>query len=272
MRKSILVVVSLTTFFFASSYAQEECEITDALPVGLANQGGYTFHYQSGKGENCRGYLLWNAPGSVLTPVLWRDDQETFLKTNLPRRSVDSTFSPAESIHISARSVVIGETTLSYGVNMDEYEDRPDAYRRAPMQVTRFAPYTTVMRGVVADVHENPIEIAIQVSSYVNGANPYRLTYVMALVGPSIGFQILHPEEYPAESLVPALIWEAAASTPFFEYLDERGIEGLSAEVGSIVVNIEASEVELDESNLLVLAQGTWCIAATTAPAYRPVE
>jgi len=105
----------------------------------------------------------------------------------------------------------------------------------------------------------------------VSCESPFRLTYVMAIVGKSVPLRIFRPEDIPGESSVSGLIWEAAASTPFFEYLDRMEITELSGELPKVIVEITVNEIELDESGLLVVLQGTKRIAATTAPAYRPM-
>jgi len=255
-----------------SSFGQLECEIIESMPAGLTNQGGYVFNYQCGKGKDCRSYGLRNVPGTVLTPVLWKDKQETFLDVNLPECPASSSCPWIEVIKISTRSIIIGETTLSYGINKDEYKDEPDAYRKKLEQETKLSPFITIIRGTVADAQKKPIEIAIRVSSYVGGVKPYRLTYEIAIVGKSEAFQILRPGIVPAEPSVLGLIWEAPASKPFFEYLYQMGIKELSAKVGKIVVDITAREIEVEESKLLIVVQGTKRIAATTAPAYRPKD
>ena len=256
-----------------SSYGQQCCEIKESMPEGKANQGGYAFRYQCSIGKDCRIYGLRNTPDTVLTPVIWKDEQETFLDVDLPECPAGSTCPPwTYAIKISTQPIIKGETTLAYGINRDEYKDKPDAYRKKMEQRTKFSPFITIIRGTVVDAQKQPIEIAIQVSSYVDGVKPYRLTYEMAIFGKSEAFLILRPGIVPADPSVLGLIWEAPASKPFFEYLDQMGIKELSAKVGKIVVDITAKEIEVEESKLLKVVQGTKRIAATTAPAYRPKD
>lgn len=55
------------------------CSVKTDLPIGVTNQNGYSFDYQSGNGPKCRRYRLRNKPGKVLTPPIWKDKTETFL-------------------------------------------------------------------------------------------------------------------------------------------------------------------------------------------------
>lgn len=270
MGKTVLMITFLALVFLPGSFAQNECEITDSLPIGLANQGGYSFNYQSRKGKECRNYRLRNTPGKVQTPVKWKDDEEIFLDIVLSECKAGSSCSWVEAVKISAQPTMIDKTRLLYGVNKDEYKEEPDAYRKKLEKKKKFPPFITIIRGTVADAHNKPLELAVQVSSYVDDTKPYRLTYVMSIVGASSAFEILRPGAALEKTLVPGLIWKAAASKPFFQYLDERRIQELSPKVGKVVVNITAEEIELEESKLLEVVQDNERVAATTAPAYRP--
>lgn len=275
MRTIVLMLISLATVMFASSLsAQQDCATTGILPVGLANQGGYAFNYQSGKGTECRLYRLRNNPGKVLTPARWKDVKETFIDVNLPECPANSTCPWVEAVKISTLATMIDKTTLSYGANKDEYRDEPDAYRKRVEEATGFPPLITIIRGMVADASKKPLEIAVSVASYAEGMkSPYLLTYIIRLVGESGPFQILRPGDFPKDTLAQGLIWEAAASRAFFSDLERRKIRQLSLkEDKEIIVKIEVDGVEVEESKLLILVQGTTQLAATTAPAYRPRE
>jgi len=272
MKRILLITISLIMIFLSDSLAQEECKTKEKTPIGLTNQGGYSFNYQSGKGQNCRVYRLRNTPGRLQTPVRWKDEQEVFHDCDLLECSVGSVCPWIESILPSYQPIKVGKTTLSYGVNKDEYKDQPDAYQKKPEKITKFPPLTSILRGIVADAEKKPFELAIQVYSSVEGIRPYRLIYVMAIVGKSRDFQILRPGIFPAHPLSPVLIWEAAASNLFFEYLSRRGIRELSAKLGKIVVDISAKDIHLEEAKMLVVIQGNKRIAAITAPAYKPKD
>lgn len=263
---------SLVTVLFAISLAKADCPTSESTPIGLANQGGYTFNYQSGRGKDCRRYLLRNTPGKVQTPVLWKDKLEVFLDVDLAECPRGSTCPWVEGIMISAQPTMKDLTTLSYGVNKDEYKDKPDAYRKKVGQMTQFPPLVTIIRGIVADAEKKPREVAISVTSYVDGEKPHRLIYVMENIGKPARFQIFRstPRDLPFSFI--GFTWEAAVSKPFFDYLEERKIKELSEDLRKVVVEIRANTIEVVDSKLLVVVHGTKRIAATTAPAYSPKD
>lgn len=270
MKKTLFIITCLITTLFWVSFAKADCPTSESTPIGLANQGGYTFNYQSGRGKDCRRYLLRNTPGKVQTPVLWKDKSEVFLDVDIAECPPQSTCPWVEGIKISTQPTTKDVTTLSYGVNKDEYKDEPDAYRKKAAQGTKFPPLITIIRGIVGDAEKKPREIAIQVASYVEGEKPYRLIYVMENVGKPTPFQIFRsvPRDLPLSFV--GFIWEAAGSKPFFDYLEERKIKELSGDRPRVVVDIRAREIELIDSRLLILVHGTKRIAATTAAAYSP--
>src|SRR5947207_2579995 len=83
MKKKATVVIALTLLVFVSSFGQEECALTETWKSGSTNQGGYSFNFQSNHGKDCRVYRVQNRPGRLLTPVLWKDSREIYIKTNL---------------------------------------------------------------------------------------------------------------------------------------------------------------------------------------------
>jgi hypothetical protein len=68
----------------------------------------------------------------------------------------------------------------------------------------------------------------------------------MVIVGKSGAFQISQPGIVPAGSSRLGLIWEAPASKPSFDYLDQMGIKELSASMGKIVVDITVKAIEVE--------------------------
>ncbi len=269
MRISLLLLILLAAAIPTSSLAQSDCATTHVLPIGLANQGGYAFNYQSGKGKDCRRYRLRNTPGNLLTPVLWRDTREVFMDVDLVECPKGSICPWVDGIRISTEPATPGRTTLSFGLNKDEYKDEPDAYRLEETTTARLAPLITILRGIVADSAKKPFELNVQVASYVEGGRPYRLTYEIITIGKPGTFQLLPTKNVPEWPKAPALIWDAAASKPFLEYLSAKKIKFLPEK---LIVQIEAEGIEVEQSKLLMVVQGNKRIAATTAPAYRPKD
>jgi len=183
-----------------------ECGVSEWLPIGLANQGGYSFNYQSGRGRDCRVYRLRNTPGGVLTPVRWREPGEVFIDQELAACTRRASTCPwMEAIKISSRAVT-GRTTVSYGVNKDEYSDYPDAYRRGTGPAT-FAPLVTILRGTTAGAAGQPVEIEIRVISTAQGGAVLRLQYEITLIRSSVGaFELVAPGRRPKGF---GIVWES---------------------------------------------------------------
>ncbi len=269
-------VAALTTVWVLASYAspQSDCPENEKTPIGTANQGGYRFNYQSGKGDECRTYRLRNTPGKVQTPALWKDIQEIFLDVDLPECAAGSNCPWTEAVKVSASPIIKDVTVLSYGVNKDEYRDEPDAYRKKPAQKGKLRPFITIIRGTVADPQKKPHALALQVSSYAEGGGEgrgYTLVYSIKLLEPSEPLLLLRPGVFPETSGL-GLLWEAAASETFFKQIDERKIRQLSRGFSEFGIDIRARNISVEESKLLSFYKGDKRIAATTAPAYVPKD
>lgn len=246
--------------------AQElECRVSEWLPIGLARQGGYAFNYQSGRGPNCRVYRLRNMPGGLLTPVRWRDRGEIFIDQNLAACTKETRTCPwMEAIKISSRAVT-GRTTISYGVNKDEYSDYPDAYRRG--ELAAFAPLVTILRGITASAAGEPVEIEIRVVSTVQAGAVLRLQYEIMLIRSSVGaFEYVAPGKRPEGF---GIVWESPTSSWFLDYIGS--VRRLAIGSPRSVATSTTAPLLVDSSRLVVMQRDRE-ILATTAPAYKPRE
>jgi len=165
----------------------DECVAKDSLKIGLTNQGGYAFNYQSRKGDGCRLYRVRNTPGHLLTPVIWEDEHEIFFSPDLPEcpATAKDCGEWVETTLTDTKPPIKGETSLGYGgPNRDEYKDKPDAFRKDASKHGGFPALFTAVRGVLADSHQKPLQVDISVKSVVSGTAPdYRLSYVMKVAG-----------------------------------------------------------------------------------------
>jgi len=272
MRASQLAILVL--FFCAPLRAQSDCQELEKTPIGTANQKGYLFNYQSGRGNECRTYRLRNTQGKLLTPALWQDTQEIFLDVNLPECQISAKECPwTEAVKTSISEVIKGPTTLSYGINKDECQDDPDAYRRQPAE-GKFPAFMTIIRGVVAEPNGKSHSVAVKVISSakpVGGDKPYLLLYRMELLERSEPFRLLRPG-VPSELQGLGLLWGAAATRQFLSQLDAKEITNLTPERNVLSIELRTRSVSLDESHPLAIFAGKNRIAATTAPAYIPKE
>jgi hypothetical protein len=141
LRAAIVCLLVATSFWPLSTYSQSvACSVKTDFPIGVTNQNGYSFDYQSGKGAKCRRYRLRNEPGKVLTPTVWKDQSETFLDVDLAACSAGAVCPWVSAVKISGTEPDQGETMLSYGVNKDECTDKPDAFRKRPVSELGFTP------------------------------------------------------------------------------------------------------------------------------------
>jgi hypothetical protein len=257
----------------------DECVPKDSLTIGLTNQGGYSFNYQSRKGDGCRLYRVRNTPGHVLTPVIWEDEHEIFFSPDLP--DCPSTAKDCgiwlETTLTDTKPPIKGETSLGYGLNRDEFKDKPDAFRKDVTKHAGFPALFTAIRGVLADSNHQPLQLDISVRSVVSGNAPdYRLSYVMKITG-DFAFEILKPNALASRGRV-GILWSAAASPEFLEALSKakwtkESKEGKPTHVVT-VEGIPAKSVSLvdEKREVLALFQGEKRLTATTAPAYRPAK
>lgn len=242
--------------------------------MGTTNQKGYKFDYQSTRGSGCRTYRLRNAPGSVLTPAVWKDADEVFLDVDLPACPVGTNCGWVNVVKISGSAKSPGETILSYGVNKDECKDDPDAFRRERNTSGSLSKLITEIRGLVADSKGQPRPIAIKVSSMAMG-NPkdgYVIVYRMETSGWSEPFELMETQKSQEGESSFRVLWQAAASKPFNDLLQDKYSNYSLQEGPGISVELRTPAISVDERNQLVIFQGEKRIVATTAPAYRPKE
>jgi len=170
-----------------------------------------------------------------------------------------------EAIKISSRAVT-GQTTVSYGVNKDEYSDYPDAYRRGTGPAT-FAPLVTILRGTTAGAAGQPVEIEIRVISTAQGGAGLRLQYEITLIRSSVGaFELVAPGRRPKGF---GIVWESPTNSRFLDYI--ASVRRLAVGSPSPVATFTTTSLLVDSSRLVVMQEGRE-ILATTAPAYKPRE
>ncbi len=120
--------IALYPLTFIGLAVAADCRATRTLPIGIATQGGYRFEYESGHSAHCRVYRVRNTSGKVLTPVLRRDDRETFLDVDIPACPATASCRWIDSRIIGASPPLTDKSKLGYGINKDEYHDEPDAF------------------------------------------------------------------------------------------------------------------------------------------------
>jgi hypothetical protein len=241
--------------------------------MGLERQGGYSFDYQSGKGNDCRIYRLRNEPGQVRTPADWRDNRDLVKELLFDGELADcakaATCPWVDQIKITVQAIETGDTALGCGVPKDEYSDNVGAYRQKIEKQAAFPSFTTILRGIVGGRKVQQHQVAIRVTSSVSGSGPFYLTYQVELAGESEPIGTAARAVENAELL--SFDWKAASSRPFREKLRQQ-IKQLSSKSPSLKIELSAPDVMLDRVETLVIYEGEIAIAATSAPAYRPKE
>jgi hypothetical protein len=273
LRAAIACVLVVTSFWPLPTYSQSvACSVKTDLPIGVTNQNGYSFDYQSGKGAKCRRYRLRNEPGKVLTPTVWKDQSETFLDVELAACSAGAVCPWVRAVKISGTEPDQGETTLSYGVNKDECTDKPDAFRKKPVSGSLFDPIVTIIEGIVADPSGKAMEIKLQATSTLQ-RDPdglFTLTYDIQVLKSMEKFRLLWPTETGGEGNAYGVQWDSAVSKALFDKLKGQKWSTFEDTAPRLRAVIQAKDVEIDERGLLALYKGNRKISATTAPAYKP--
>jgi hypothetical protein len=134
----------LLFFFFAAASARDEapadptrvlnCLIEGHVPEepALAQQGGYSFAYQSLRGVTedaraCTVYRLKNAPAMPPTPFRWMLGDELVVdRARLPRCTADCDWLAFAKYFPGAIDTNL--SVLSYGLNADAYSESPQTY------------------------------------------------------------------------------------------------------------------------------------------------
>lgn len=277
----LLALILLAILSLGLSSTQDECTTTESLPTGLVNKGGYSFNYDSSKGEECRIFRLRNTPKAVLTPVLWRGNRETLIDVSIP--ACENDCESFQAIQIGG-PIFKDRSTLSFGINKDEHEEEPQTYlrpQRTQSQSKQLSPFRTILRGVLADAQGKEFEIEIGVASYVHGVRPYKLSYEMWLGegnDSSTRLAILRPDTFPESGSAMGVLWEAVTIKQVSQYLEEAAISEIyvtpkePGQVSHLEASFTADAVKLDDSAKLILFQGKKAIASSTAPLYRPAD
>lgn len=260
-----LLLVLITIFLSKYNLAENECPLNEKLTIGKANQGGYVFEYQSGRGKECRIYQMRNTPGGVMTPAAWKDETEVFLSTNIPSCKKGDTCPWIESVKTSSSDVFKGRTDLSYGINKDEFHDNPDAIRKKVKEDKTYRPYITLLRGIVADSKDRPIAINVSVSSSVQvKGSEFVINYKVQTMGTTTPLKLLaHPEDQGS-----GILWAPLQSSAINQTKHSVLTAGIPLEASITAKSIVANENLV----LQIIQEPNFTLIAATAPAYIPGE
>jgi len=262
-----------------------DCSFNGPPIKGSTNQGGYVFEYESYSGTGptgaCRLYRLRNTPGKLYTPVLWKDSGEIWFDTALPACPAGS-ICPSIDVMKQSLRVEDGGSTLTYGVNKNEYSEAPSAFKRH--QNEKFValsgnayPFVTTISGVIADANGRPIQISIRVASFVEtGAkgeleSPINFGYRFE-TGPRAEnlFSIDLAQQDPKAAY--RISWGATSTSAFKAAATAEELKWLSGPEQRAHVSFSSRSVTLNDQEKLIITQGTTPIFVTTASAYVPKE
>lgn len=113
------------------------------------------------------------------------------------------------------------------------------------------------------------MEVAIEVTSTVDGTGPYDLQYMIRTTTSSRSFRLWMPAAKPSESEL-VLNWEAAASSQYFDAIGKEKLGLLGTKRFAVTVSFPVKGVQLSIGKPLILMQGEEPIAEVSAPAYIP--
>jgi len=267
--------LELSTTSALDKFAQEGCSFQGPPIKGSTNQGGYAFEYESYSGTGptgaCRMYRLRNAPGRLYTPVRWKDSGEIWFDTALPGCPAGTVCPVLDVVKQSIR-VQDGRSSLSYGVNKNEYSEDPSAFKRHQGESLaglsgELPRFVTTVSGVIADAEQRPLPISIRVASYARGAKgPFDFGYEFETGPFASDFSIDLMQKNPRTSF--NVTWSATSSEEFLTAAKERELMWVAGPDREVKVSFSYPSLILSDKELLIVRQGTTPIFVTSAPAY----
>lgn len=248
---------------------------------------GYKFSYWSGveiksRQTKCYRYLVQNAPGSPLTPVLWigqneRDRLFDGLLDKCPRNA--SKCEPSEQVR-SGRDARLLQSRLSWGLASKEYYTYTDAYRDEIIEAKGYPPQFWGMKGAIADEKGKPVRLFLLVTSEVSKTKEerFQLEYTFRASG-SFGAIFLFNADPKVKGEFPVLTW-AEKTSPLLAkmFTKMRGsirITKSSIEKPEVFIYPETFRYPQKDfihspSALLQLKRGGKMLLETRAPGYFP--
>lgn len=251
------------------------CQALQKKPVGTATQGGYQFDYESATGNNCRLYRARNGPGKVMTPMLWEHGPDTLLDVDLADCAGRSSCPWVSSVKVWGSPATTTETVLGFGVNRDQYKEKPDAFtRQQPAEARKLLPFISSLFGSVADTPKSSVNVGVEVTSEAKRrggpGSDYVLVYSIRLLDGSDPLRLLASR--PREGQELSIVWEAAQGEAYARQLTAKNAADLLPKERNVVVEVQAKDIVVEESKVMAVYKGSRRIAATTAPAYRPKD
>jgi hypothetical protein len=272
MRFALAAALSLLTLAIMGvpvrmtyAYYQEKAE---ELPIGKTAQG-QKLEYQSLTGKNLRIYRVRSTAMELKTEVHWKDPNETLLRANLPK--CNNAREPCDWVTatIPSEKAKKGETTFGYGANGEQFNVKPDAFRRDAVQEdAKPLELTSSLVGTVADKEGNPIKVDVTVTSKVAVQKGEKTKFTYSIhVGGSDATALLLIKGDKAKKQ-PLLVWESAESGMYSKALaDQKALK--VSHLNDVTASFHADDFQVTRK-LLKVVIGDTVIAATTAPAYTP--
>lgn len=272
---TLSVLAVLLSFFCSVSLAKDEDDDGETLPIGETSQK-LKFQYQSEKKKGSRIYRVRNTPKGLLTPVLWKLKEETFIDVTLPKCEEMGPGDWVETI-VTTSLIGKGETSLSYGLNKDEFTDMPLAFIREQPKAAdkkRDTPrrLATRIKGSIVDSRQRTIYIDVEVSSeLVREVGELRVKYGFSF-GPRTEAVLLDTGNKKTYGSDLRLVWESPAQKAFNEGLKQWDGKKLDETTRGVSVRLkDFRSVKVVEKRLLIM-QGEKKIASVTAPAHFPED
>jgi hypothetical protein len=255
----------------------EMAKMTEVLPEGTVNQGGFLFSYQSGQSPSCIRYELRNGMNRRATSFIWQSNgsPDTFIEGRLEECTADPC--KVESVtKIWPFQTVLDRSTIHFGSpDRNQYSEQVGVYRIAPpsvglsnVNIRPESPTTilTEISGTFVNSQNQSFTVNVQVVSEISRNNEqFNIRQAITLLPGSANLRVLPREGIPAPNSELGLVWAASSEVPVAESFGNRG---LSQDARQLLVNVQTREPDIANS-MLIITQGGERLAATTAPSFR---
>jgi hypothetical protein len=264
MRYGVISVFAFVGIVAVATASADDQEVV--LPSSKTSQAPI-LEYYSGIRPGSRMYWVRNTAGTPKTEIDWRDDKVVLAGGRImkcPKGGCEwAAFTTTDDKPAKKT------TTFGWGVNGDQFKDRPEAYCHNNDKVDTESKKGTLLRtmihGTFADKDDREVQIDISVSSEVVAGD---IIYVFQSRTP---LMLSASDEKKVEGTLdkPLVIWESAESNSFKEAVGFKNVELGKTESKFTIRNPKGIQVS---RKLLKIMIGDDVIAKTTAAAYTPKD
>jgi hypothetical protein len=218
---AMLMCAGLVAMAIASSHEER-----DDFPVGKTSQAPFLEYCSSFK-PGARMYRVRNTGDNLKTEIKWQDNKEVLARGRIakcPKGCEWAEFSTTDD------KAVKKTTSFGFGVNGDQFEDKPKAFCRdnseekeKEKETKSGMPLRTTIRGVFANKDDQDVKIDLTVTSSIVSED---LVYVFEVRGVTHLTLSASSEKKEVGSIkYPLLVWESVDSPSFKEAVGFKNVE-----------------------------------------------